>query len=115
MNLTKSIIKGLVYNKEAALVRLNGDSELYCELQIIFLAELSKLVNSLHSSLSIGDLTQIRDAAHTLKGAGDNLGAERLSSFCLFVEQKCRKGESFQDVDDLREILSQIEAELRQI
>ena len=115
MNLTRSRIKGLIYNKEIALSRLGGDSELYNELQIVFLGELSKLINSLLDSLATGDLSQISDAAHTLKGAGDNLGAERLSSFCQLIEQNCRKGEPFQDVDDLKEVLSQIEAELRQI
>ena len=107
-------LSGEVLNVEMALTRLDGDQELYNELLALYLRELPKLGESLKIALLSGDISQIATAAHTLKGASSNLGAERMVMFCRGIESLCRAEDCKIQSDELIAQLSELSLELAQ-
>lgn len=107
-------LNGEVRNVEKALARLEGDTELYQELLSLYLRELPKLRDRLRDALLAGEITEIATAAHTLKGASDNLGAERMVMFCRWVESLCREAIDKINSEELIEKLLQLSLELEQ-
>lgn len=107
-------LSGEVLNVQLALTRLDGDRELYNELLALYLRELPKLRESLKIALLSGDLSQIAVAAHTLKGASDNLGADRMVMFCRGVESLCRGANSEMQPGALIEQLMELSLEIEQ-
>ena len=65
------------------LRRLQGDKQLLAEIVEIFLADAPKRFKKVEQLMDQGDLDELADAAHALKGAASNIGAGKLwKSFC---------------------------------
>ncbi len=75
-------------NRDAALERLDGDTELYEEVVAVFLEDTPKQIEILRGALREGDLELARRQAHSLKSASAGIGAESLSAACFDAEKE---------------------------
>lgn len=82
----------------------SDDPGQFGELIDLFLRELESGLASMRNALAQGDAKELAKLAHSLKGAAASMGAGRLASFCLTLEEMTRNSE-----------LERAEAELRQI
>lgn len=82
-----------VFDREALLERLGGDSELVDEILQIFRESADELIAAVESAVSDGDLHRVERAAHSLKGALLNIAAEPVAERALRLEQAGRCGE----------------------
>jgi signal transduction histidine kinase/DNA-binding response OmpR family regulator/HPt (histidine-containing phosphotransfer) domain-containing protein len=73
-----------------------------------FLAEIPGLLRTLSPGHNIGDLRQLRRAAHTLKSNAASFGAIELASLCQRAEAKAKAG----DIAEIDTILAEIAKEL---
>jgi CheY-like chemotaxis protein/HPt (histidine-containing phosphotransfer) domain-containing protein len=89
---------------EAALQRVDRDVELLDEVLQTFSDYLPVLLTDIASGVTDGDLTRIRDAAHSLKGAAANICAEPTRQLSEKLETLCKAGE-FQEVGGIAEQL----------
>ena len=64
-----------VFDRDAALERMDGDVELLKELVGLFLDECPQRMAEIREALTRRDATKLRQAAHTLKGSVGNFGA----------------------------------------
>lgn len=105
---------GEVLKVQVVMERLEGDLELYNELLRLYLKELPRLCNELQVALDSKVLANIASTAHALKGASDNLGAEKMGNFCRHLESICRSGSNDFSVSDYTDFLNQLRTELEQ-
>ncbi|TAK12983.1 MAG: sensor histidine kinase, partial [Acidobacteria bacterium] len=76
---------------EAELVeRLGGDREILREVVTIFRHSTPDLIEEIRTAIDGRDLTRLRSAAHTLKGAAGNLSAKRVAALALELESASR-------------------------
>ncbi|MEE4245118.1 MAG: Hpt domain-containing protein [Kangiellaceae bacterium] len=64
---------------------------------------------TIESSISVADAEQVARAAHSIKGAASNLGAEQLTSFCQKLESQAKEGQLSEASDLLLEIKREFE------
>jgi two-component system sensor histidine kinase/response regulator len=83
----------VVYNREAALERVDGDEVFLGELVDIFLAERPRLMSEIHDAIQRGDPVSVKRSAHALKGALANFCAESAYQAALSLEEIGRRGE----------------------
>ena len=72
--------------EEELMERLGGDREILEEVVAIFRHSTPELVAEIGNAIEARDLTRLRSAAHTLKGAAGNLSAKRLAALALELE-----------------------------
>jgi PAS domain S-box-containing protein len=89
---------------DKALERFDGDAGFFREIVAEFLGMLPEQLGTLRAGVQNCDGTTIERAAHTLKGAAANIGAEKVRNTALQLEEIGRAGQ-----------LSAIEAVLRQL
>ncbi|MCC6555259.1 MAG: response regulator [Polyangiaceae bacterium] len=82
-----------LFHRERALARAGGDPELLRELLCVFLEERPRWLEDLAAALEAGDARRLQRAAHTVKGAVDNLGAPEAYAAALRLEQLARAGD----------------------
>jgi signal transduction histidine kinase/CheY-like chemotaxis protein/HPt (histidine-containing phosphotransfer) domain-containing protein len=70
----------------------NGESSLLKRVIGIYMMSSSKLMETLHQAISLGDASAIQNAAHSLKSASGNLGAMALAELCNELESMGRAG-----------------------
>ena len=71
-----------------------GDVEIELELLRIFLEQTEERLRSLEAALARKDYAQIREDAHSIKGASANVGADRLREIAATLEGRMKTGES---------------------
>ena len=81
-----------IFDRQALLDRLDGDAELLNEILKVFLNDCPRQLEGLRNALAAGDAESIERFAHALKGAAGNVGAQRLQSLALEMENNGRKG-----------------------
>ena len=94
-----------VCEPEAAIQRLGGDAQLYCELVQSFVDDSAGLVPRIAAALSAKDMEGVHRAAHCLKGTAATCGALAVASACAEIEQSALDkdlGQSEQQFDELR-------------
>jgi HPt (histidine-containing phosphotransfer) domain-containing protein len=69
-----------------------GEPDFLTHLIGIFLDDLSARLESIRNAQTRGDLEALRSAAHALKGASGELGANRLRALCADLEATARSG-----------------------
>jgi CheY-like chemotaxis protein len=86
----------------AQLRELNeeGDSDIVAEMMSIFLEDAPPRMNGMHDSYSQKDAMKLREYSHSLKGSLTTLGATRLATICIEIEDKARAA-SLDGVSDL--------------
>jgi signal transduction histidine kinase/CheY-like chemotaxis protein/HPt (histidine-containing phosphotransfer) domain-containing protein len=62
------------------------------EVVALFISEMPQRTGDIHSALAGGDSAALSHAAHALKGAASNVGAQALSDACAALEQSCLHG-----------------------
>jgi two-component system sensor histidine kinase/response regulator len=82
----------LVLDKAVALDRVGGDEELLAEVAQLFLEDYPNSLREIDDALQRGDAKLLERAAHTLKGAASNFGADPVVEPALALELAGRTG-----------------------
>jgi PAS domain S-box-containing protein len=82
-----------LFDRESALVRVGGDTDLLASLVELFLADAPGWMAGARRAAAARDGPALRRAAHTLKGSASNFGAEEFCAAALRVEEMGRRGE----------------------
>lgn len=85
--------EGLVFDREAALDRVGGDTELLVELIGIFREQWPSQREAIDRAVGVADAPKIASAAHSLKSAAGNVGAMRGYHLALDLEKSAKAGE----------------------
>ena len=75
-----------VLDKEASLVRLDGDTELWNEIRDIWMEDIQNLIAAVRTALEAQSADGLRRAAHAIKGASANVGAVRVAAVARDME-----------------------------
>jgi PAS domain S-box-containing protein len=75
------------FDENELMERLGGDGEVRQEIVAIFRHSTPELVAEIRMAIESRDLTRLKSAAHTLKGAAGNLSAKRLAALAMEIEQ----------------------------
>ena len=76
----------------AAMRWLGGDRRLLCELVGIFVDDGPKRIQAIRAALTASDVRQVEQVAHSLKGSASILGATRLQTAALALEDAAHDG-----------------------
>ncbi|MGO9527635.1 MAG: response regulator [Verrucomicrobiia bacterium] len=82
-----------VFDHEAALAMLDGDTELFSELVGLFTTESVQLLNQIHESIAARDAKLLERSAHSLKGSAAAFSAERSRAVAQRLEGMGARGE----------------------
>jgi HPt (histidine-containing phosphotransfer) domain-containing protein len=83
-----------VMDVESTLERLSGDVELMDQIMLIFLEDAPGLVHAAREALAGGELSQLRRAAHSLKGMMATLSAREGANAAYRLEQSAASGDA---------------------
>jgi len=97
-----------VLDSEALLERVGGDVDFLQELAGIFREDCPKLLEEIRSAVAAGDAAALERAAHTLKGAIANFGADAAGQAAFHLERLGRAGE----LQPAREAVGALESEI---
>jgi HPt (histidine-containing phosphotransfer) domain-containing protein len=81
----------MVWNWKEAFERVEEDEDLLMELMDLFREEAAALLRSVEGAVGEREGTQVAQAAHTLKGAAGNVGAEEVYELAWQMEQMGRE------------------------
>ncbi len=84
---------GRMFDEAAALDHAGGDRDLLAEVLAIFVEESDNWIRDVQDSAAKGDVERLRRAAHTIKGAASNCGADRTAAVASAVEQLAAGGD----------------------
>jgi len=70
-----------------------GDQELLAELAGLFLEDVPPQLEALRKAIEGGDASSAQRVAHTLKGSCGNMGAVKMATMCVELEDAGRSGE----------------------
>jgi HPt (histidine-containing phosphotransfer) domain-containing protein len=90
---------------------LGGDRRLLSELVGIFVDDGPKRLQAIHAALTEADVQQIEHAAHNLKGSAAILGATRLQTAALALEDAAHDGHT----EDGPDLVAQIAREMDRV
>ncbi len=99
------------FNRNAALVQVDGDEELLAELAKMLLDELPVHLVALRDAVARGDCKVLERAAHALKGAVGNFAASRSFDRARDLEMMGRAG----DLAHAPEALGALEESLQRL
>ena len=84
-----------------------GDLDVELELLRIFLEQTDEKLRSVETALSAKDYGQIREDAHSIKGASANVGADRLRELAASLEGRMKNGEHTQAEAMVSEVIAE--------
>ena len=84
-----------------------GDPAFLAELIDAYVDDTPEQLAAMHQAVAVGDMSELRRAAHSLKSNSANFGAFRLAELCAGVEAQAQAGAS----DRTIELVAQVEAE----
>jgi HPt (histidine-containing phosphotransfer) domain-containing protein len=93
-----------VFDRCAALERLDGDEDLFTMLLAVYREDSGQLLEQLAAAMRRGDLREIERAAHSLKGLAANFEAIPARDAAFTVEQSARCGNRAMLVPTIREL-----------
>jgi PAS domain S-box-containing protein len=99
----------VVFDRQAFLERLMGDSDLIREITQGFLTDIPGQIKTLAEFIAAGDATAAGGQAHSIKGAAANVGGLALSSAAMAIEQAARAG----SLAELPRLLVQVERQFQ--
>ncbi len=94
-----------------AMERVQDDKELFLELLQIFEDDFVKKRQALAGAISAGDITKIKELAHSIKGASGNISAKVMHAACLQLEQLAKSNST----SGMPDVLKSIDAEFEKI
>ena len=101
----------LHFNLSVALARVGGDEDLLREVAALFLEESADTVAKMRQALENRDARSLHRAAHTLKGAASNFGADPTCDAALNLERMGREG----NFDGAEAALTELERAMEQL
>ena len=93
----------------AAMRWLGGDQHLLSELVGIFVDEGPKRLQAIRAALTASDVQQVEHVAHSLKGSAAILGATRLQTAALALEEAAHERHTENSPDLVAEIARELE------
>ncbi|MGB7342916.1 MAG: ATP-binding protein [Pirellulaceae bacterium] len=81
-----------VIDWDACLEIAGGDKELRDQILVLAISEFPNLYSQLETAIADRDLEASRRLAHTIKGEGRAISADRIAAVAERVEQECAKG-----------------------
>jgi len=96
---------------DKVLERFDGDAEFLREIVAEFLGMLPEQLGNLQAGIENGDATTVEHAAHTIKGAAANIGAEKVRDTALQLEEIGRAGK----LSTIDTVIRQLEADLKHL
>jgi HPt (histidine-containing phosphotransfer) domain-containing protein len=106
------------FDRAAVLANLDGDIELLREIAGIYLESYGNEIARISAAIAAADASAVYTLTHTLKGSAGNFGATELIAAARAIEQQSRQGRLdavAADFEQLRELLEQLAAELREL
>jgi len=106
------------FDRNAALLQVDGDEELLGELAQMFLDELPIQLAALRDAVARGDSKAVEQTAHALKGAVGNFAARRSFDRARNLEMKGRAGDmahAGEGLEELEESLQSLEPALARL
>jgi PAS domain S-box-containing protein len=100
--------QGGAFDEAAALENVGDDRDLLSELAEIFVRDCAALVGNIEAAVTQANATQLRCAAHALKGAVDNFGATATFTAAQRLESMGRDG----DLNGAHEALKTLRKEI---
>ena len=88
-----------------------GEKEFEHEITALFLEDTRKRLSGLKKAIDEEKASELEREAHTIKGAGLNIGAYKLGEFALALEKKGRS-DSFEDTQNM---LADLETEFQRV
>jgi HPt (histidine-containing phosphotransfer) domain-containing protein len=88
---------------------LGGDQRLLAELVGIFVDDGPKRLQAIRSALTASDVRQVEHVAHSLKGSAAILGATRLQTAALALEDAAHDGHTENSPDLVAEIARELD------
>ena len=88
---------------------LGGDRRLLSELVGIFVDDGPKRLQAIRAALTAADVRQVEHVAHSLKGSAAILGATRLSTAALALEDAAHEGHTENSPDLVAEIARELD------
>jgi len=107
-----------LFDRDAALARVGDDEELLTELVKIFLDDYPNSIAAIEAALAQRNASGLERAAHTLKGAVANFGADAVVQAAFELETQGRAGDlskAKENLSRLNEAIQQLDYELRPI
>lgn len=101
-----------VFNKRAALERMAFDAQLFGEMIDLLSQDGPRRLSELRRALAAGDLSQVRHAAHSLKGLAANFNASRTVQAAAEVEKIAKSGAL---VEQLPDAVAELSAALHEL
>ncbi|MBI1764108.1 MAG: PAS domain S-box protein [Acidobacteria bacterium] len=89
-----------VFDETALLAQVEGDTELLTELVELFAGDSPRLLTELKQALDTGHSKAVAQAAHALKGAASNFGAQDVVALARRLEEAGR-AETLREADTL--------------
>jgi len=103
---------GKILNREGALKRLAGDTDLYLRFCRMFLNEIPVIREKLRLAFSEGNFAALRYHAHYLKGSAAMIGAEHITHDAAHLEMASREDP---DREAAGQLLARLEAGLARL
>src|ERR1700742_4141085 len=91
-------------DRELALARVGGDSELLHEIAELFIDEYPRSLIELRDAIAKGDAKAVERTAHGLKGSVSNFGAAAAVEAALTIETLGRK----QDLAEVEPVMNEL-------
>ena len=88
----------------------DGDPELLLDLISMFLEDAPNKVQAIVTGIASGDMQQVAEAAHSLKGSAGNLGIHMVQANCEALQNAGRHCQP----EQVRELLPQLEKNFNQ-
>ena len=98
-----------VIDLNEVLERVQNDHELLIELLDIFLEDCPGKINAIKESVAKKDFMQLRDIAHSMKGASGNISAKKIHAIFLQIEQMAKNNDASAIPQCLEELDAQLE------
>lgn len=89
------------------LYRIQGDKELLLELVQIFLEDTPRRFKEAALLIEKGDLVELSDVAHSIKGAASNIGANKLWKSFKELEEAAKQ----KDLNQIKQIFQRASLE----
>ena len=82
-----------IIDLKEVLDRVQNDRELLIELLDIFLEDCPPKINAIKEAVAKKDFLQLRDIAHSMKGASGNISAKNINASFLQIEQMAKNND----------------------
>lgn len=100
-----------IFDRSAALERMEGDEELLLEMIELFLEDCPSQMESIRTALASRDPEMLTNAAHAFKGSVGNFGARTSYDAAQRVEELAKESK----IDESDAAVSHLEAEVNRL